>query len=587
MRLIFLLLLLPFVSFGRKFYFSSSTGSDSRTLAQAQDSTTPWQTLAKLQYFAQGINGFTTYPNKAGAGDTICFKRGDIFANGLNQSFGSVKWWRGISGYNCASGTPGNPIVLTYYGDITRPRPNLLFPFPTSATYNQKYVLTFEGVNNFVIDGLQFNDYRFSDTAKVQTAYTSSAFLLGEYSNGNVMQYGDSANNGVRDFKITNCVFNRIGYAILSAGRNIEVSYNIATNLKSVGDTSGSTDIGADFMVPYGPRYKIHHNFVSGSWFYTSGTGGGVGGGVFECADNFDSSFIGYNTLIDNDACFEIGSIYDNTAGCNEDTVAYNLMINNKNISYIHTGGQFGGFNSKWHFWNNTIVENTFSRRTGVNFGSDIPGYDTDTLGNINIIGDLNYWNFPLWVGGSNNCGPFNPAPCGTVGQPLNPSIPFSQCPGCNNANAYLFQYPNDNNIPGDTLYDIRNNIIWIGNNLRVFYDSVAGGSNSVRTKQFHRDNLIRIASGGVTTGQLSVTDFITTNMTFTDTSNINPYYWDYNLNSSSPAISAGYYTGISTDKNGNPVGNPPSIGAFEYIAPTPPPTPTGTLRVRKRFQSL
>jgi hypothetical protein len=549
-KIILIILLLPLFANARKFYFSSSTGNDSYSVSQAQNSTTPWKTLIRLQTF--GNSG------SAAAGDTFLFKRGDLFDNGYNGTngnFGSMKWWS-IAGYTCPSGTPTNPIVFTSYGDVARPKPNFLFPYPSTSVYNNRYVLSFEGISNVVIDGLQFNDYRFSDTAKVTTAYTSSALLLGEY----------GAINTVENFKVTNCIFNRVGYAMLSAGRNFEISYNTATNLKSVGDTSGATDIGADFMVAFGAKYRIHHNFVSGCWFYTSGTGGGKGGGVFEVGDNFDSSFIGYNTFIDNDRCFEGGSIFDANVGCNDDTIAYNKFINNGGVSYIHQGDAFGGKNSNWHFWNNVIVENAYSRFTGINFGSDLPAFDTDTLGNVNVIYNQSFWAFPLWGGGSLNCGYYKAATCGTTGKPLNPSIPFSQCPSCNNSGYRVFQYTSDANVPTDTLYDIRNNIIWDNNNLTIFYDT------TIRTKFKHRNNVLRL-SGGSVSGGLAPTDILTTNKIFVDTANSNPFYWDYHLGVGSPAIDNGYYTGVSPDFNNAIVTNPPSRGIYNYAIPTSIPT--------------
>ena len=542
-------------AFSRKFYFSSSTGNDSYTTTQAQNTTTPWKTLQKLQIF--GNNG-------AAAGDTFLFKRGDLFDNGYNGTmgnFGSMKWWS-ISGYTCPSGTPTNPIVFTSYGDPSRPKPNFLFPFPSTSVHNNRYVLSFEGISNVVIDGLQFNDFRFSDTAKVTTAYTSSALLLGEY----------GAINTVSNFKVTNCIFNRVGYAMLSAGRNFEISYNIATNLKSVGDTSGGTDIGADFMVAFGPRYRIHHNFVSGCWYYTSGTGGGKGGGVFEVGDNFDSSFIGYNTFIDNDRCFEGGSIFDPNVGCNEDTIAYNKFINNGGVSYLHQGDVFGGKNSNWHFWNNVIVENAYSRFSGPNFGSNVAAFDTDTSGNINVIYGQSFWNFPTWGGGNNGCGRTTSRPCGTSGMPLNPSIPYAQCNTCNNGGSRVFQYTSDSNIPSDTLYDIRNNVIWYNNNLSVFYDSAS------RPKFKHRNNILKL-SGGSTSGGLSATDILTTSKIFVDTANSNPFYWDFNLTSNSPAINTGTNVGLRSDFNGNSVSSIPDIGILEF-GQQPPinPPPTANL---------
>lgn len=78
------------------YYFSSSTGLDSRTSAQAQNPATPWQTLTKLNSIFSSLN----------AGDNILFKRGDIF-------YGSITVNK--------SGTIVSPITLGAYGTGAKP----------------------------------------------------------------------------------------------------------------------------------------------------------------------------------------------------------------------------------------------------------------------------------------------------------------------------------------------------------------------------------------------------------------------------------------------------------------------------------
>src|ERR1700748_20808 len=92
----FLSILMPillgiFPAKGNSYYFSSSSGDDSRSASQAQQSATPWKSLSKLnQVFPQ-----------LKPGDSVLFKRGDVF-------YGSI-----VAGQ---SGTSGNPIVLAAYG---------------------------------------------------------------------------------------------------------------------------------------------------------------------------------------------------------------------------------------------------------------------------------------------------------------------------------------------------------------------------------------------------------------------------------------------------------------------------------------
>ncbi|HEY0042095.1 MAG TPA: hypothetical protein VGB71_15600, partial [Flavisolibacter sp.] len=78
------------------YYFSSSNGDDSRTQLQAQSSSTPWKSLEKLNAIFQSLR----------AGDSIFFKRGDVFTGTIAPS---------------ASGNSSAPIVLTAYGAGEQP----------------------------------------------------------------------------------------------------------------------------------------------------------------------------------------------------------------------------------------------------------------------------------------------------------------------------------------------------------------------------------------------------------------------------------------------------------------------------------
>ncbi len=67
--LIALILGLTTKSYSKNFYFSSSTGNDSYSAAQAQNPLTPWKTIDKLNSSMSLID----------PGDYILFNRGDIF----------------------------------------------------------------------------------------------------------------------------------------------------------------------------------------------------------------------------------------------------------------------------------------------------------------------------------------------------------------------------------------------------------------------------------------------------------------------------------------------------------------------------
>lgn len=82
----------------RTFYFSSSTGIDAptRTTTQAQNQSTPWKSLAQASSLLAG----------AAVGDTLLFKRGDVFYGAMSI---------------LTSGTAAKPIVIGAYGTGAAP----------------------------------------------------------------------------------------------------------------------------------------------------------------------------------------------------------------------------------------------------------------------------------------------------------------------------------------------------------------------------------------------------------------------------------------------------------------------------------
>jgi len=58
----------------KTYYFSSSSGDDSRSNTQAQSSSTPWRSLSKLSSFFSSLQ----------PGDAVYFKRGDVFYGSIN-----------------------------------------------------------------------------------------------------------------------------------------------------------------------------------------------------------------------------------------------------------------------------------------------------------------------------------------------------------------------------------------------------------------------------------------------------------------------------------------------------------------------
>src|SRR5690606_30546610 len=96
-----LMLCLAFVFFcnlshAATYYFSTSSGDDSRSSSQAQNSATPWKTIKKLNSIFGSLR----------PGDKVLFKSGDTF-------YGSIHITR--------SGSSGSPIVIGSYGSGPKP----------------------------------------------------------------------------------------------------------------------------------------------------------------------------------------------------------------------------------------------------------------------------------------------------------------------------------------------------------------------------------------------------------------------------------------------------------------------------------
>lgn len=511
LSIILLLLLVVYTANARKFYFSSSTGNDTYSVTQAQSSTTPWASMVNLHKFANGSYPFGAAPNRAAAGDTFLFKCGDVFSTGFgnaNDDFGVVKWWNGVAGYTAPTGTANAPIVFTSYG--TGSKPNFLFPNPTSVIGKNRNVLTFKNVGYIYFINLQFNDTRFPINDKVTTAYTATGLFIGE-SNASI------CNN----VKVTNCNFSNTAYGIKSCARIMEISNNTFTNFKSPGDTIGINDIGADALLPSGYRYLIKNNLIQGSWAYanpSSSSQGKLGGGL-ESINDFDSSLIIYNTFLDNSGAMEFGQNAGTQYGPNDDTFAFNKFINNSVVCYINVTGTFACTAKNMRFWNNVIIENGNSRHTGANFGQ-------------NVLADGQ--SFTTWS--------FWPS------YPLNPTV-------SNPTGWRPFQYSSDAGVVADTLYDIRNNVIWNNNGLIMKYTG--------RTKIKYRNNVYRLGGTSTLGGSLDLGEILTSNKIFVDTSSTNPANWNFNLQSGSPAINAGTYVGVSPDWAGAVTTNPPSVGIY------------------------
>ena len=93
---IFLIIITSINAGAAIYYFSSTDGDDARTNAQAQNSSTPWKSIEKLNSFFSSLQ----------PGDQVLFKKGDVF-------YGSIVINK--------SGSTESPIILSSYGSGMKP----------------------------------------------------------------------------------------------------------------------------------------------------------------------------------------------------------------------------------------------------------------------------------------------------------------------------------------------------------------------------------------------------------------------------------------------------------------------------------
>ena len=387
--LLLLTLLITFsTTFGRKFYWSA-TGNDTYTATQAQNPATPWQTLRKLTTMTTGTNGLTTFR----AGDTLCFKRGDVFYGNPNDNYCAAFYWNDGGAYFTApSGTPDNPIVITNWGDAALPLPNWLHPrtyYPQSFwpfTREGRGIIEFAGVHDIVVDGIQSNDFRIPEWDKANPGY-SGGWIIGEWTRGTASNPHSSYTDPTRRqymvtrFTVKNCVFNNLIYGIQNlAAIDSKITNNTFTNFKSSADTAGINDIMAGAIEGlHGIRVEISHNYIKGAWAKSGRIGSctGLGGVAFDVFALYNSR-ICYNTIIDCNGFMEWGNLdnYDTTGGSAYDTIAFNKIINCEEMTYFHgsAGDVFAGNNHHIAFWNNVLISNNKDRNIGWGFGKDTYG---------------------------------------------------------------------------------------------------------------------------------------------------------------------------------------------------------------------
>jgi hypothetical protein len=219
------------------YYFSSSQGNDSRSSSQAQNSSTPWKSIDKLNSFSSNLK----------AGDQILFKSGDTF-------YGAISITK--------SGTTSAPITFSSYGSGAKP---VISGFTTVTSWTSKGNGIYE--SNALPAGATIN----------MVVINGKEYAMGRYPNAN------SSNGGYLNFESHGTNYIKDNENPLSSswnGAQLVVRTNRYTMERStITNVSGTT-------ISYSPSfhsgltdkfgYFVQNSIKAldqfGEWYYNPGT---------------------------------------------------------------------------------------------------------------------------------------------------------------------------------------------------------------------------------------------------------------------------------------------------------------------------
>lgn len=307
--LLFTLIITMFTAQARKFYVSQS-GNDTYTTTQAQNPSTPWKTLSKVQ-------------SNVANGDSVLFAKGSKFTGTLTlQSKSNV--------YFGVYGTGADPL---FWGTGT-----------TIGSF-----VTLRGCTNVRFYGWNISDTTISFSNRYVQAKIRIAFTIESSSTGTV---------------IRKCTMDRIGYgAYITASSRAQIidSCSIGNLRMIVNDTTNPDNDYGGVPVQISSRNNTFtNNYLHDCWSISYDYGRD-GGGVefFEEGDTIMNNVIMYNTFYDCNGTFEFGSNSDGVANNPQmnNVIAYNKIINNTTVVYINNNGQYKTKVSNLQFYNNVMIQ--------------------------------------------------------------------------------------------------------------------------------------------------------------------------------------------------------------------------------------
>ncbi|MCC5939721.1 MAG: right-handed parallel beta-helix repeat-containing protein [Lunatimonas sp.] len=220
------------------YYFSSSSGNDSRTAAEAQNPNTPWRSIDKLNAIFSSLR----------PGDAIYFRRGDVF-------FGTI--------HIDASGSRTNPITIGAYGSGSKP-----------IITGLAQVTGWRSIGNGIFE----SSNTFSPSEVSVVIMDDDLMEMGRYPNKNAANggylniTGVSGNNSVSSSQLSSSPSFNGGEAVIRKVQWIVDRHRITSHSGGSINYSGSSSYSPS--VNWGFFIQDHINTLdqAGEWFYNRST---------------------------------------------------------------------------------------------------------------------------------------------------------------------------------------------------------------------------------------------------------------------------------------------------------------------------
>jgi len=322
------------------YYFSSTDGDDARTSVQAQNSSTPWRSIDKLNSIFSSLQ----------TGDKILFKRGDTF-------YGSISITR--------SGASGSPITFDSYGSGEKP---VITGFTDVTSWSS------------VGGGLWMSSNSVSSLATLNMVAIKGSFApIGKWpTNGYNSLTQSGVGTSISHSSLTSnwtggTVVIRKNHWILDKST---ITSQSGTTINFSNPTSYTASSGWGWFIQ---NHRAACDAQNEWWYdasskkigiYSSGTPSGVKVSTIENLVAIGgNSFLSFNNIVfrgSNSAAVSISSgnnikfencdfLLQGMNGFSVQSAAHHITLNNCTANYTNNDFVFGGGSTNWTITNNTI----------------------------------------------------------------------------------------------------------------------------------------------------------------------------------------------------------------------------------------